>query len=120
MDGSGKPIPYAHVLAGDDGAVARENGEFVLITRKPADAVQVKVTSIGYKVATPVLKREAMNNIVLEEDLVLLNTVVISPDNKVADLVNKAVQAIPRNYSRYNTRLDGRVIEEVALDSMMQ
>jgi len=119
-DGTGKPVPYAHVQVGSEGTVSRENGEFVLIMRGAVDSVQVKVSSIGYKLGSHLLTKGKFQRLVLQEDLVLLNTVVISPDKTIADLVNKAVQAIPTNYAKVNTKLYGKVIEEVGLDSSLQ
>lgn len=118
---SEEPIPFARfqiLPEGKSGFVADLNGNFshLAMTQK----LEVMVSSIGYETTRFELAAESSRLIRLQPAPISTDDVVITYIDQERALLQKVLDAIPENYPQENERITGRVIEQLATDSLYQ
>ncbi|TXB65575.1 carboxypeptidase-like regulatory domain-containing protein [Phaeodactylibacter luteus] len=114
-------IPYAHfqiLPEGQSGFVADLNGTFS--HRADEQKIEVMITAIGYEPKRAELTVGAPNIIGLHAASLSLSEVVVTYVDRERDLLQKVLDAIPENYPQQSERITGRVIEQLAADSLYQ
>lgn len=115
------PVPFARFQIlpdGTSGFVADLNGNFS--HQATERKLEVMVSSIGYATKRVELTAGISNFISLQPAPISTEDVVITYIDHERVLLQKVLDAIPENYPRESERITGRVIEQLATDSLCQ
>jgi len=118
---SGEPVSFARCQIlpdGKSGFVADLNGTF--LHRAAEQKIAVMITAIGYEPKKVELSVDAPNIIELQTAPLWLPEVVIRYVDHERELLQRVLDAIPENYPPQSERITGRVIEQLATDSLYQ
>lgn len=115
------PIPYAHINLQNTGigTITNSEGKFAFTISERYRDNELKISCIGYKSKLIAVPQNTPPPLVirLEEDLTVLNTVLVFPDDKARKMVERAIESIPQNYSVREEKFQGFTREIVASDS---
>lgn len=96
------PVPYVNIiLKSKSGTISNENGEFSLPKKKDLENEKIKISCLGYKTKTVLLKEVTNNNILLSPESIHLSGVTVSNVSLDAiDIISKATEHIEDNYAQ--------------------
>lgn len=115
-----EPIPFAHckLLNDSKGFVTDLDGQFRY--ESDQERLEVLVSSIGYTNAQATLLAKENNIILLQADAQVLMEVVVTYVDHERELLQKVLDNIPQNYPQQDERITGKVMEQLAQDSLYQ
>ena len=114
VDENDDPIPYAHIqLKGTTlGTITNGEGLFTLyIPSEYSTLNTIQISSIGYKPREITISKE-FEKIYLREDIVELREVSITPRDYARELIEQAINQIPKNYASSQYQLKGFLREK--------
>lgn len=105
VDEENNPLPLVHLRFEGTriGTVSNDNGEFKIICTLEIIGKRLIVSSMGY-VTKKMIVSEGFNKIILTEDITQLQAITLFSRDHGRELVEKAIKAIPNNYSREKER----------------
>ncbi len=113
-------IPFAHITITENnqkrGLISDLDGSFKFKTTLSQPVLYI--TSIGYKSRTTTVEAGKVNMVKLETDIFSLDQVVITNVDKEREMLKKVLQRLPFNYPNELERLNGRIVEVLAMDSL--
>jgi len=121
---SKKPVPNASIQLGKRGVISDLNGQFKLSIRETdwEQNLQLKISSIGYHSQQfPIRSLKNESTIKMVQQTNDLQEVIVK--SSARELVQKALDAIPKNYPQYKFVIKGTVIEtnkKTKLDTIYQ
>lgn len=108
FDKKDNPLPLVHLRfeRTNIGTVSNENGEFEIACDLDTSKKRLIISLLGYETKKIVLSN-GFNKIVLAENITQLGAVTLFSKDYARELVEKAIQAIPKNYSKAKERHRG-------------
>ncbi|MDO5971902.1 carboxypeptidase-like regulatory domain-containing protein [Flavivirga aquimarina] len=108
VDKNDTPLPIVHLRFEGTyiGTVSNENGEFEIACDLETSKKRLVISLIGYETKKIVLSK-GFNKIILAENITQLNAVTLFSRDYARELIEKAINAIPRNYPKIEERHKG-------------
>lgn len=119
VDTKNQPIPYSHIqLTGLGlGTIGNHEGQFIVHIPEGYPLINTaKVSSIGY-VTREITLEDKFQKVILQEDIIELEEVAITPIDYARELIEKAIMAIPQNYPTFEEHHIGFFRESTSWNS---
>lgn len=108
VDDENNALPLVHLRFENTriGTVSNYNGEFKIVCTLETAKKRLIVSSMGY-VTKKIILSKGFNKIILAEDITQLQAVTLFSRDYARELIEKAIKAIPKNYSKERERHRG-------------
>ena len=118
VDSKAEGIPYAHIIVEGTqlGTYSNNEGFFILNIPSPYSSKvnEINITCVGYVPLQLNVHRDDLSHIQLDEDILELSTVEITPRDHAKDLVLNSIRNIPNNYPGHKENYVGFVRETLS------